>query len=184
MCNNKHLYLHHEKHLPWVVYIRLYIHFYSLTPASCMSNSPFKNHRFLQSQALHNGLFQDLHSAYICMKKLQGKKSSSAYLSFGHLIKKVTGFILTISMQSLESNHNCFSMWQMNNLCHGLTENKPMFCPGTTRATVPFCLHMQGISDVLQQCLLSFLSHSISRGLFIFFHRRPGGHQPGKDVRY
>lgn len=32
--------------------------------------------------------------------------------------------------------------------------------------------------------LFSFLSHSISRGLFNFFHRRPGGHQPGKDVRY
>lgn len=53
-----------------------------------MSNNPSKKHKFLQSQALHNGLFQDLHSAYICMKKLQ-EKSSSAYLSFGHLIKKV-----------------------------------------------------------------------------------------------
>lgn len=61
-----------------------------------MSNSPFKNHKFLQSQALHNDLFQRLHSAYICMKMAQ-KKTSSAYLSFGHLIKKVIGFIFTIS---------------------------------------------------------------------------------------
>lgn len=107
MRYNKHLYLPHEK-TPWVVYIRLCIHFYSLTSASCMSNSPFKNHKVLRSQALHNGLFQKLHSAYICMKKLQGKKSSSAYLSFGQLIKKVIGFIFTISVKSLESNHNCF----------------------------------------------------------------------------
>jgi len=72
-----------------------------------MSNSPFKNHKFLQSQALHNGLFQKLHSAYICMKKLQ-KKTSSSYLFFGHLIKKVTGFIFTTSTKSLESNCHFF----------------------------------------------------------------------------
>lgn len=69
-----------KTHFPWVVYIRLCIHFYSLTSASCMSNSPFKNHKFLQSQALHNGLFQKLHSAYICMKKLQGKKQLNLFV--------------------------------------------------------------------------------------------------------
>lgn len=45
-----------------------------------MSKSPFKNHKFLQSQALHNGLFQKLHSAYICMKKLQEKKQLSLFV--------------------------------------------------------------------------------------------------------
>lgn len=100
-----------------------------------MSNRPFKKHQFLQSQAPHNGLFQDLHSAYICMKKLQ-EKSSSAYLSFGHLIKKVIEFhFYHINEVTGEQLQIFFCMWQMSDLRHGLNvkKGKPMFLPGTPR---------------------------------------------------
>lgn len=151
-----------------------------------MSNSPFKNHKFLQSQALHNGLFQKLHSAYICMKKLQ-KKSSSAYLSFGHLIKKVIGFIFTISVKSLESNRYFFSMWQMNDLHHGLSvmKDKPVFLPGTPRPRfTSACICREYQMHCSSARSLSTLRYQ-EACLICFYYkcRRSGGHQPGKEVR-
>lgn len=45
-----------------------------------MSNSPFKNHKFLQSQALHNGFFSEV-TLYIHMyEEITEKKQLSLFV--------------------------------------------------------------------------------------------------------
>lgn len=72
------------------------------------------------------------------------EKSSSAYLSFGHLIKKVIGFIFTVSMKSLESNHFFFpdvtDEWPSPRTQRN--ERQAHVSSRYTKAMVHFCLYM------------------------------------------
>lgn len=169
----------------------VYIHFYSLTFASCMSNSPFKNHKFLQSQALHNGLFHNLHFAYICMKKLQGKKQLRWFVFWSPNQKgdwiHFYWFIFTVSVKSLERNNFfLFSMWQINGLHHGLSMVNIM--PGSSQ------VHQgHGSAQLMHRgnTRWSTRAHSplpeyVTRLISVpsaVGHSRSGRHIPEKEVR-
>lgn len=150
-----------------------------------MSNRPFKKHQFLQSQALHNGLFQDLHSAYICMKKLQ-EKGSSAYLSFGHLIKKVIEihFYHINEVAGEQLHFFFFCMWQMSDLRHGLNVKKdsPCFFQVHQGHDSLLLVHVGNTSHTAVALAL-FPLQSTPRGLFHFFQlsAQESGRTPARE---